>query len=97
MIHGVCIFDLCELKAAFLYSFNQFFISLRGPLNSFDTFYRHEPKEGQMIVFPSWLMHEVAVTRNEEQARISFSFNWGRAWDQTVSRKDYESADFDLD
>jgi uncharacterized protein (TIGR02466 family) len=46
------------------------------------TFQRHlqhhavEPKEGRLIMFPSWLRHRV-LPNNQESQRISISFNLG--------------------
>ena len=36
--------------------------------------YQVEPKEGRLVLFPSWLEHGVGQNRSEEE-RVSFSFN----------------------
>ena len=38
-------------------------------------FFRVNPIEGQLILFPSWLQHGVEPNLNKKQDRISFSFN----------------------
>ena len=32
-------------------------------------------KEGDLIIFPSWISHSVNVNETKDQDRISFSFN----------------------
>ena len=41
--------------------------------------YTFKPKVGDLIVFPSWLVHGVDATESE-QARVSFSFNLIGDW-----------------
>lgn len=42
-----------------------------------DAFYSHEPKEGQVVLFESWLRHEVpAHTASDERISISFNYSW---------------------
>jgi len=55
----------------------------RGPLPPFENRIIYTPKEGDMIVFPSWLLHQVSPTWGEEE-RISFSFNIPGDWCKTT-------------
>ena len=68
----------------------------RGALPPFEHTFHHAPRNGDMLVFPSWLVHEVAPTqRAREQAsaagskpqpqqlRIAVSFNLAGDWDST--------------
>lgn len=54
----------------------------RGPLPPFENRIIYTPKEGDLIVFPSWLLHQVSPTLGDEE-RISFSFNIPGDWTQT--------------
>lgn len=49
----------------------------RPPFGEGGTF-THFPREGDIVLFPSWLVHQVERTRGFED-RISFSFNLGQA------------------
>jgi len=55
----------------------------RGPLPPFENRIIHTPKEGDLIIFPSWLLHQVSPTFGDEE-RISFSFNIPGDWTQTA-------------
>jgi hypothetical protein len=46
----------------------------RGPLPPFTSRYTVEPEEGLMVLFPSWLTHQVTPTLGND-ARVSWSFN----------------------
>jgi len=39
-----------------------------------DQDFQVEPKEGRLVLFPSWLTHRVSVNRTDEE-RISIAFN----------------------
>ena len=41
-----------------------------------DLFARFDPKEGSVLLFESWLRHEVEPNR-AKQDRVSISFNYG--------------------
>jgi uncharacterized protein (TIGR02466 family) len=51
----------------------------RGGKHEDSGFYRHQPKTGQMLLWPSWMEHDIGpqdpVPR--EKSRIAISFNWG--------------------
>lgn len=41
------------------------------------TFYKHQPQEGQIILFESWLRHEVETNlSNQDRVSVSFNYNW---------------------
>jgi len=42
-------------------------------------FYRHQPKTGQLLLWPSWMEHEIGPQERvpREKSRIAISFNWG--------------------
>jgi hypothetical protein len=54
----------------------------RGPLPPFSNRFFHRPREGEMVLFPSWLVHFVAPTKGNEP-RVSFSFNQPGQWTST--------------
>jgi hypothetical protein len=60
------------------------FMDPRGPRVPFEGKYVHQPYEGDLIVFPSWLYHEVAPTLGTHP-RISFSFNVLGEWEETTN------------
>jgi predicted 2-oxoglutarate/Fe(II)-dependent dioxygenase YbiX len=55
----------------------------RGPLPPFDNRVTIYPKQGDLILFPSWLIHSVSPTPGEEP-RISIPFNIEGRWDATT-------------
>lgn len=54
----------------------------RGQLPPFGKSVHIVPKPGQLILFPSWLVHSVLPTQGA-QPRISVSFNYNGAWETT--------------
>ena len=46
----------------------------RYPLKR-DKFYPIKPQKGLLVLFPSWLQHEILPSPNKEVIRTSFSFN----------------------
>ena len=44
-----------------------------------------EPRVGELIVFPPWLVHGVPPTTPEGTVRVSFSFNLLGGWNKTVT------------
>jgi hypothetical protein len=67
----------------------------RGLLPPFGGRHIHKPKPGEVILFPSWLRHEVAPSCGvtEENPRVALSFNVVGDWSQT---NDATSLFFDL-
>jgi len=55
----------------------------RGPLPPFDNRIVIRPQEGDIILFPSWLTHQVAPTQGNEE-RISIAFNIHGEWKTTT-------------
>jgi len=53
----------------------------RGPRPPFDTQIAIQPKEGDLLLFPPWLIHQVAPTE-DTQERISIAFNIDGDWSQ---------------
>jgi uncharacterized protein (TIGR02466 family) len=49
------------------------------PQPPFISFHRHEPRNGDIVIFPSWLPHGVMPTQGSE-ARVSLAFNLVGAW-----------------
>lgn len=64
----------------------------RGPLPPFDTPLTIQPQVGDLLLFPSWLPHEVAATACDEP-RISIAFNMPGSWQDTSA----SSAQFPLE
>lgn len=57
----------------------------RGPLPPFNSRFTLQPKEGDLIIFPSWLSHQVSPTSSRDP-RISWSFNvLDGDWSQTAA------------
>ncbi|KJE97532.1 hypothetical protein CAOG_007373 [Capsaspora owczarzaki ATCC 30864] len=56
----------------------------RGPLTPFDNTIAIEPREGDLILFPSWLTHMVAPTSGSDE-RISIAFNIPGDWTMTAN------------
>jgi len=54
----------------------------RGPLPPFDNRITVRPKEGDLILFPSWLIHQVEPTGGASE-RISIPFNIHGNWEST--------------
>lgn len=52
----------------------------RGPRWPFDGRFIHHPQPGELILFPSWLVHQVTGTYGEEE-RISWSCNLNGNWE----------------
>jgi hypothetical protein len=67
----------------------------RGLLPPFGGRYIHHPKAGEVILFPSWLRHEVAPSckLTSRNPRVALSFNIIGDWEQT---NDATSLFFDL-
>lgn len=63
----------------------------RGPLPPFDNRIKIQPKEGDIVLFPSWLPHQVTPT-SIEQPRISIAFNIPGKWEDTTNL----SVEYDL-
>eukprot|EP00048_Salpingoeca_helianthica_P004217 m.74782 g.74782 ORF g.74782 m.74782 type:complete len:165 (+) comp13107_c0_seq2:585-1079(+) len=55
----------------------------RGPLPPFDNTITIEPQAGDVVLFPSWLLHQVAPTSGSDQ-RISIAFNVPGEWASTT-------------
>eukprot|EP01112_Ceratiomyxa_fruticulosa_P000222 TRINITY_DN1021_c1_g1_i10.p1 TRINITY_DN1021_c1_g1~~TRINITY_DN1021_c1_g1_i10.p1 ORF type:complete len:302 (-),score=51.37 TRINITY_DN1021_c1_g1_i10:279-1184(-) len=55
----------------------------RGPLPPFENRIIYNPKEGDLIIFPSWLLHQVTPTQGDEE-RISFSCNIPGEWERST-------------
>jgi uncharacterized protein (TIGR02466 family) len=55
----------------------------RGPLQPFDDYITIHPKVGELLLFPSWLPHEVTATPDDEP-RISIAFNMAGTWEETT-------------
>lgn len=54
----------------------------RGPRWPFDGRYIHVPAPGQLIMFPSWLVHQVTPTLSvNHEARVSWSCNIQGSWE----------------
>lgn len=65
---------LTSVRSAYEYNFH---VSGRLPLNNvFSKSWCYEPKEGLLILFPSWLEHYVEPNKSDED-RISIAFNIG--------------------
>lgn len=56
----------------------------RGPLPPFDNMITIRPKPGDVVLFPSWLMHQVLPTGGSQE-RISIPFNIPGKWEATTS------------
>ena len=56
----------------------------RGPLPPFDTKMTIKPTLGDLILFPSWLIHQVSQTAGDEP-RISIAFNIPGLWKTTAT------------
>ena len=71
------------------------FTDPRGLLPPFGGRHLHQPKAGEVILFPSWLRHEVAPSCDvtENNPRVALSFNVVGDWSQT---NDATSLFFDL-
>eukprot|EP01119_Soliformovum_irregulare_P018720 TRINITY_DN5794_c1_g2_i2.p1 TRINITY_DN5794_c1_g2~~TRINITY_DN5794_c1_g2_i2.p1 ORF type:complete len:337 (+),score=75.32 TRINITY_DN5794_c1_g2_i2:109-1011(+) len=55
----------------------------RGPLPPFDNRITIDPVEGDLILFPSWLIHSVMPTEGKSE-RISIPFNIHGSWESTT-------------
>jgi len=55
----------------------------RGPLPPFDNRIYIKPRQGDLVLFPSWLIHQVEPTEGEEE-RISIPFNIEGDWEATT-------------
>ena len=47
------------------------------------------PKEGELTIFPPWLVHSVPASTPDGQVRVSFSFNLLGGWDRTARVEDW--------
>ena len=57
----------------------------RGPRWPFDGRYIHHPTPGELILFPSWLVHQVTPTLSPEgETRVSWSCNTKGSWEDTA-------------
>jgi oxalate decarboxylase/phosphoglucose isomerase-like protein (cupin superfamily) len=52
----------------------------RGPRWPFDGRYIHKPSPGDLVLFPSWLAHQVTPTQGKEM-RVSWSCNQPGSWE----------------
>lgn len=52
----------------------------RGPRWPFEGRYIHTPAAGDLVLFPSWLVHQVTPTQGDER-RISWSCNVPGSWE----------------
>lgn len=60
----------------------------RGPRPPFfGTEIRITPHEGDLIMFPSWLGHEVEETGATKEPRISIPFNLDGEWEETINAR----------
>ena len=60
------------------------FYDPRGPLPPFDDTYQILPREGDLLIFPSWLPHLVTSSRTDPSSpRVSVAFNIPGAWHDT--------------
>jgi len=55
----------------------------RGPRFPFDGRHIHEVRAGELLVFPSWLVHEVIPTQGDVP-RVSFACNMRGVWETTT-------------
>ena len=55
----------------------------RGPLPPFDGKLEIRPEVGDLVLFPSWLVHQVTPTSGKED-RMSIAFNIPGEWGSTV-------------
>ncbi len=63
---------------------NIIFYDPRGPSPPFDDKYFIHPREGDLVLFPSWLPHMVSPsTTSENDPRVSIAFNAEGDWYQT--------------
>ena len=53
----------------------------RGPRWPFEGRYIHTPSAGEIVLFPSWLVHQVTPTQGDER-RISWSCNVPGGWEE---------------
>jgi len=56
----------------------------RGPLPPFSNRIILQPSQGDLVLFPGWLIHQVSPTKGSE-TRISIAFNLEGNWDATTS------------
>lgn len=57
----------------------------RGPRWPFDGRYIHHPAPGELILFPSWLVHQVTPTLSPAgETRVSWSCNTKGSWEDTA-------------
>ena len=54
------------------------YMDMEVPLNPNiqQTYYNIKPKKGLLVLFPSWLKHEILPSFNKDVIRTSFSFNY---------------------
>eukprot|EP00045_Choanoeca_perplexa_P003117 m.28726 g.28726 ORF g.28726 m.28726 type:complete len:259 (+) comp11874_c0_seq1:157-933(+) len=60
------------------------FYDPRGPRPPFDGVITIQPRAGDIVLFPSWLAHQVMPTQGESE-RISIAFNTVGDWEDTAS------------
>jgi len=60
----------------------------RGPLPPFDSKLVISPLAGDLVLFPSWLIHQVTPTPGNEE-RISIAFNIPGKWETTVGISEF--------
>jgi hypothetical protein len=57
----------------------------RGPRWPFDGRFIHRPQAGELVLFPSWLVHQVTPTTSaDHEARVAFSCNVPGSWEDTA-------------
>ena len=56
----------------------------RATLHPWPTQAAFHPREGDLIIFPSWLRHRVEPGNNLHEHRVSFAFNLHGSWGATV-------------
>jgi len=57
----------------------------RGPRWPFDGRFIHRPQAGELVLFPSWLVHQVTPTTSaDHETRVAFSCNVPGSWEDTA-------------
>lgn len=74
------VFPRCQISKP---ATNPRFFGSSGPLPPFDVPLAIQPQAGDLLMFPSWLLHEVPATPGDEP-RISIAFNMPGTWADTA-------------